>query len=49
MACQMETAAASALREGSVLQQMHRLEECEGAEEQVGNQISSTVYTLSCS
>ena len=29
MACQTETAAASALREGSVLQQMHRLEECE--------------------
>ena len=33
MACQTETAAASALREGSVLQQMHRLEECEEAEE----------------
>ena len=31
MACQTETA--SALREGSVLQQMHRLEECEEAEE----------------
>ena len=29
MACQTETAAASVLREGSVLQQMHRLEECE--------------------
>ncbi len=29
MACQTETAADSALREGSVLQQMHRLEECE--------------------
>ena len=29
MACQTETAAASALREGSVLQQMHRLEKCE--------------------
>ena len=33
LACQTETATASALREGSVLQQMHRLEECEGAEE----------------
>ena len=33
MACQTETAAASALREGSVLQQMHRLEECEEADE----------------
>ena len=33
LACQTETAAASALREGSVLQQMHRLEECEEAEE----------------
>ncbi len=33
MACQTETAAASALREGSVLQQMHQLEECEEAEE----------------
>ena len=33
MACQTETAAASALHEGSVLQQMHRLEECEEAEE----------------
>ena len=33
MACQTETAAASTLREGSVLQQMHRLEECEEAEE----------------
>ena len=49
LACQTETAAASALREGSVLQQMHRLEECEEAEEQVGNQISSTMYTLPCS
>ena len=49
MTCQTETAAASALREGSVLQQMHRLEECEEAEEHVGNQISSTVYTLPCS
>ena len=29
LAFQTETAAASALREGSVLQQMHRLEECE--------------------
>ena len=29
LACQTETAAASALHEGSVLQQMHRLEECE--------------------
>ena len=33
LACQTETAAASALREGSVLQQMHQLEECEEAEE----------------
>ena len=33
LACQTETAAASALREGSVLQQMHRLEECGEAEE----------------
>ena len=29
LACQTETAAASALREGFVLQQMHRLKECE--------------------
>ena len=29
LACQTETVAASALREGSVLQQLHRLEECE--------------------
>ena len=29
LACQTETAAASALREGSVLQQMHQLEESE--------------------
>ena len=33
LACQTETAAASALHEGSVLQQIHRLEECEEAEE----------------
>ena len=33
LACKTETAAASTLREGSVLQQMHRLEECEEAKE----------------
>ena len=34
LAYQTETAAASALREeGSVLQQMHQLEECEEADE----------------
>ena len=46
LACQTETAAASALHEGSVLQQMLRLEESERLKNRFDNQISSTVYTL---